>query len=316
MRWKMDVICLGIFVADVLAKPITKIPDRGKLELFDEMELHTGGCANNTAIGLARLGISAGAMGKVGEDGFGDFVINNLRRNGVDTRGIRRTDEANTSLTFVMIAPDGERSFLHYIGANGTIKPEDIDFGLIGESRILHIGGFFLMPGFDGEPTVQVLKKAKEMGVTISLDTAWDSRGNWMKLLEPCLPYVDIFLPSIEEAKMLSSKEDPEEISLFFLDYGIEIVGLKMGEEGSYVRTRDEAVREPAYKVNVVDATGAGDAFVAGFLAGYIMGWDLKRCVRLANATGAACVTAIGTTAGIRDLDQVLSIIPGPKDRH
>ncbi|HEX29944.1 TPA: sugar kinase [Candidatus Poribacteria bacterium] len=316
MRWKMDVICLGIFVADVLAKPITKIPDRGKLELFDEMELHTGGCANNTAIGLARLGISAGAMGKVGEDGFGDFVINNLRRNGVDTRGIRRTDEANTSLTFVMIAPDGERSFLHYIGANGTIKPEDIDFGLIGESRILHIGGFFLMPGFDGEPTVQVLKKAKEMGVTISLDTAWDSRGNWMKLLEPCLPYVDIFLPSIEEAKMLSGKEDPEEISLFFLDYGIEIVGLKMGEEGSYVRTRDETVREPAYKVNVVDATGAGDAFVAGFLAGYIMGWDLKRCVRLANATGAACVTAIGTTAGIRDLDQVLSIIPGPKDRH
>jgi len=312
----MDVICLGIFVADVLAKPITKIPDRGKLELFDEMELHTGGCANNTAIGLARLGISAGAMGKVGEDGFGDFVINNLRRNGVDTRGIRRTDEANTSLTFVMIAPDGERSFLHYIGANGTIKPEDIDFGLIGESRILHIGGFFLMPGFDGEPTVQVLKKAKEMGVTISLDTAWDSRGNWMKLLEPCLPYVDIFLPSIEEAKMLSGKEDPEEISLFFLDYGIEIVGLKMGEEGSYVRTRDETVREPAYKVNVVDATGAGDAFVAGFLAGYIMGWDLKRCVRLANATGAACVTAIGTTAGIRDLDQVLSIIPGPKDRH
>ena len=312
----MDVICLGIFVADVLAKPITKIPDRGKLELFDEMELHTGGCANNTAIGLARLGISAGAMGKVGEDGFGDFVINNLRRNGVDTRGIRRTDEANTSLTFVMIAPDGERSFLHYIGANGTIKPEDIDFGLIGESRILHIGGFFLMPGFDGEPTVQVLKKAKEMGVTISLDTAWDSRGNWMKLLEPCLPYVDIFLPSIEEAKMLSGKEDPEEISLFFLDYGIEIVGLKMGEEGSYVRTRDETVREPAYKVNVVDATGAGDAFVAGFLAGYIMGWDLKRCVILANATGAACVTAIGTTAGIRDLDQVLSIIPGPKDRH
>jgi sugar/nucleoside kinase (ribokinase family) len=306
----MDVLCLGIFVADVLAKPITKIPERGKLELFDEMELHTGGCANNTAIGLVRLGISAGAMGKVGKDGFGDFVINNLQRNNVDTRGIRRSDEANTSLTFVMIAPDGERSFLHYIGANGTIKYEDIDFSLIEECKILHIGGFFLMPGFDGEPTARVLKRAKEMGVTVSLDTAWDSRGNWMKLLEPCLPYVDIFLPSIEEAKMLSGKEEPREISDFFLDYGIEVVGLKMGEEGSYVRTKDEEVREPAYKVDVVDATGAGDAFAAGFLAGYIMGWDLRRCVKLANATGAACVTAIGTTAGIKDLDQVLSIIP------
>ena len=305
----MDVLCLGIFVADVLAKPIEKMPERGKLELFDEMELHTGGCANNTAIGLARLGISSGAMGKVGVDGFGDFVLHNLRENGVDTRGMVQASHANTSFTFVMIAPDGERSFLHYIGANATLREEDINLNLVKECKILHVAGSFLMPGFDGIPTAKVLQKAKEFGVTTALDTAWDSKGNWLKLLEPCLNYVDIFLPSIEEAKMLTNFTEPHDIANFFLDYGINTVGLKMGLEGSYIRTQNEEFHVPAYRVETVDSTGAGDAFVAGFLAGTIIGWDIERTAKLANATGAACVTAIGCTAGIKSLEETMRII-------
>ena len=304
----MDVFCLGIFVADVLAKPIEKIPERGKLELFDKMELHTGGCANNSSIGLARLGISAGAMGKVGTDGLGDFVLRSLNEDYVDTRGIVRTSEANTSLTFVMIAPDGERTFLHYIGANATITDKDINYDLIKESKILHVAGSFLMPGFDGEPTARVLKKAKEMGVTTSLDTAWDSRGKWFDLIEPCLKYLDIFLPSIDEATMISGKDTPEAIAQFFLDYGIQIVALKMGLDGSYVRTKDVELQIPACEVETIDATGAGDAFVAGFLAGILMGWDLEETTKLANATGAACVTAIGTTAGLKSLEETMKI--------
>jgi len=305
----MDVLCLGIFVADVLAKPIEKIPELGKLELFDEMELHTGGCANNTAIGLARLGISSGTMGKVGKDGLGDFIIRNLEENKVDTQGMKRSDEANTSFTFVMIAPNAERSFFHYIGANATLKYEDINFDLIKECKILHIAGSFLMPGFDGEVTAKVLREAQKLGIMTALDTAWDSKGNWLNLLEPCLDYVDIFLPSIEEAKMLTNLTEPARIADFFLNYGIKIVGLKMGIEGSYIRTQDEEIRLPAYKVRTVDTTGAGDAFVAGFLAGIIMGWNLEKTVQLANATGAACVTAIGTTAGIKSLEDTMKII-------
>jgi len=307
----MDILCLGIFVADVLAKPIEKIPELGKLELFDEMELHTGGCANNTAIGLARLGISSGAMGKVGNDGFGDFIIRNLKENNVDTQGVKRAADANTSFTFVMIAPSAERSFLHYIGANATLCYEDIDFELIKKCKILHIAGSFLMPGFDGENTAKVLREAKELGVTTALDTAWDSKGNWLKLLEPCLNYVDIFLPSIEEAKMLTNLKEPPEIADFFLNYGIKTVGLKMGVEGSYIRTKDEEIRLPAYKVRTVDMTGAGDAFAAGFLAGTVMKWNLEETTKLANATGAACVTAIGTTAGIKNLEETTKIISG-----
>lgn len=305
----MDILCLGILVADVLAKPIEKTPEPGKLELFDEMELHTGGCANNTAIGLARLGVLSGAMGKVGNDGFGDFIIRNLEENRVDTQGVQRAADANTSFTFVMISPSAERSFLHYIGANSTLRYEDIDFDLIKGCKILHIAGSFLMPGFDGEATAKVLRKAKELGVTTALDTAWDSKGNWLNLLEPCLSYVDIFLPSIEEAKMLTNLTEPPEIADFLLNYGIKTVGLKMGEEGSYIRTKNEEIQVPAYRVQTVDTTGAGDAFVAGFLAGTIMGWDLEKTATLANATGASCVTAIGTTAGIKSLEETMKII-------
>ena len=305
----MDVLCLGIYVVDLLAKPVERMPERGKLELIEEMELHTGGCASNTAIDMARLGCNAGAMGKIGTDGLGDFVVKRLVENGVDIRGLLRDTVAMTSATFVMIAPDGERSFFHYIGANAHLSPEEFDTSLIAESRILHVAGVNLMPGFDGEPTARILRVAKEAGVTTSLDTAWDSTGRWLELIEPALLHTDIFLPSIEEARQISGQSRPEDIAQFFLDRGVSIVGLKMGEAGCYVRTTDETVEFPIYPVDVVDATGAGDAFVAGFLTGILKGWDLETCARLGNATGAACVTAIGTTAGVHDLEQVLAIM-------
>ncbi|MBI1929609.1 sugar kinase [Candidatus Poribacteria bacterium] len=305
----MDVLCLGIFVVDVIARPIDKFPEKGKLELFDELELHTGGCANNTAIGLAKLGISVGGMGKIGQDGFGDFVLRTLDENGVDTRGMVRDANANTSFTFVMVASDGERTFFHYMGANAALSATDIHLELVKGCKILHIAGSLLMPNFDGEPTAHLLRQAKAAGVTTSLDTVWDATGNWLKTLEPCLPYVDIFLPSIEEAKQLTGLDSPPEIAQFLMDYGIQTVGLKMGERGSYVRSKGEELYAPAYQVNVVDATGAGDAYVAGFLAGTVMGWDMKRTTELAAATGAACVTAMGTTAGIQNLEETLKLI-------
>ncbi len=101
----MDVLCLGILVADVVAKPIEEMPGKGKLQLVDAMELHTGGCASNTGYALSKLGISTGLMGKVGTDGFGDFVVNYMRDSGLDIRGIKRTSSVNTSGTMVRVSP-------------------------------------------------------------------------------------------------------------------------------------------------------------------------------------------------------------------
>jgi len=305
----MDVLCLGIFVADVVAKPIDKMPDRGKLQLVDAMELHTGGCASNTGYALNKLGIATGLMGKVGTDGFGDFFIKYMEDSGLDIRGIRRTTSANTSATMVMVSADGERTFFHYLGANAELCYDDVDFDIVKEARILHIAGAFLMPGFDGEPASRVLKQARDRGIITSLDTAWDSKGNWMRVLEPCLHYLDIFMPSIEEARMITGKQTPPEIAEYLLRYGIGTIALKMGENGSYVRTRDWEAYVPVYKVQTVDATGAGDAFAAGFLAGVSRGWDHREAARLGNAVGACCVTAKGASAGIRNMQETLEFM-------
>ncbi len=304
-----DVVCLGILVADCVGKPIESMPERGKLALVDNMELHTGGCASNTGTALAKIGVDAAIIGKVGSDGFGDFMVNELSKHGADCSGIVRDGETHTSATMVMISRDGERTFIHYIGANATLTEKDVDWSVVKRGKILHVAGTFLMPGFDGQPTANVLKKAKDMGVTTSLDTAWDSRGNWMELLEPCLPYVDYAVPSIEEARMCTGKQEPSDVADVFMSKGVKTVALKMGDQGCYIKNKDIELRIPIYKVDAVDAVGAGDAFAAGFLTGVVNGWDLLRTGKFANAVGAFCVTALGATTGIRDRKTIEAFI-------
>jgi len=305
----MRVCCLGLLVADVVVKPVEKMPERGKLDLVDKIELHNGGGAVNTGNALAKLGVPTSVIGKVGDDGFGDFLINVLENFGVDTRGVRKDKNVNTSSTIVMVDSTGERSFWHYVGANAELSYEDIDFSILRECSLLHVAYAFLLPKLDGEPMVKLLKWAREQGIATSLDTVWDSTGRWLSVIEPYFEYLDIFLPSLAEAQEISGRREPPEIAQFFLDYGIKIVGIKMGEEGSYFRTRDEEVWMKPFQVPVADTTGAGDAFIAGFLAGYIKGWGLEESARLANAVGACCVRSIGASSGILTWEETMDFI-------
>jgi len=304
-----DVVCLGIMVADIVARPVTGLPARGQLALVEQMEPHTGGCAVNTGIALAKLGRKVAVLGKVGQDGFGDFVCNVLARYGIDTSGVVRDPVTNTAATMVMVDPEGERTFLHYLGANATLCADDVDFDVVKRAEILHVAGSFLMPTFDGQQTAEVLKRAHELMVKTSLDTAWDSTGRWFSTIEPVLPHIDYFLPSFEEAVQIAGRDEPEDVADFFLGYGMEIVALKMGAQGCFVKSTGQAIRLPAYTVQVVDATGAGDCFAAGFLAGLSMDWGLERTAKLANGAGAACVTAMGATTGVRSLEKTLAIV-------
>jgi sugar/nucleoside kinase (ribokinase family) len=307
---KKSVVCLGIMVADVVGRPVKSFPDTGKLVLVDDMRLHTGGCAVNAAIGLARLGIPVEVIGKVGRDAFGDFLLTQLERYKVGTTGVRRDPTTGTSATMVMVHPDGERSFVHYLGANAKLFLGDIDFGQIERSAILHFAGFFVLPGLDGQPTVALLKKTRAAGVTIFLDTVWDASGRWIELLAPCLPLIDYFVPSLGEAQKLTGLDRPEDVGRALLDRGVGVVALKMGAEGCLVMTgKGEKIRIPAFRVSVVDATGAGDAFAAGFIAGVWHDWPLEQTARLANAVGALCVTEAGASGGIRSLPETLEFM-------
>jgi len=306
---ELDVLCLGIFVADTLAKPIERMPQWRQLALVDQVELAVGGCANNTATTLARFGLRVGAIGKVGCDGFGDFVLRHLETEKIDIRGMRRDKKTNTSFTFVMIAPDGERCFFHYIGANGKFSYEDIDFSLIQQTKIMHVAGSLVMPGLDGEPTARLLEQAKRMGIITSLDTVWNASIDAYKTIKPSLPHLDYFLPSIDEARLMTGQDSPADIASFFLDQGVGTVGLKMGAEGCYLHNAQISLHIPAFKIAVVDTSGAGDAWIGGFLAGMTKNWDMEQAGQFANAVGALSTTAIGTTAGLRNMEETLAFM-------
>lgn len=307
----IEVACVGILVADVVGKPVDRLPDRGKLQLADQMELHSGGCAANTGVSLSRLGVSTAILGMVGRDGFGDYLVGAMEKQGLDASGIVRSQRTNTSATMVMVHSDGERSFVHYLGANAEFSGQDIDFEKVASAKILHVGGSNLMPAFDGLPTAELLCCARKAGVVTSLDTAWDSTGRWLSVLEPCLEHLDYFVPSMEEARMITGLNTPEDSAQFLLDRGVGTVALKMGADGCYVRSQSASLRVPVIPVNVVDALGAGDAFAAGFLAGIVRGWDLERTSRFAVAVGALSVTALGATTGIRSMEETLRFMDG-----
>ena len=310
MAMQKPIVCLGILVADVIGQPVHSVPSPGSLALVDEISLHCGGCAANAATALAYLGLPVDVIGKVGSDPLGDFVIEVLQERGIGTRGVTRDPGDGTSASMVIVDPDGERRFIHYIGANAAFSIDDIDFDLVSEASILHIGGSLVMPGIDGAPTAELLKRSQAAGVITFLDTVWDDTGRWMALLEPSLPYIDYFIPSLPEAQEITGIDEPEAVASKLIDHGVGTVALKMGPDGCLVMSGEyDSLRLPAHDVEVVDATGAGDAFAAGFITGIWQEWSLERTSRFATAVGGMCVTGVGAAGCVSSLEETLQFM-------
>jgi sugar/nucleoside kinase (ribokinase family) len=305
-----EVTCVGILVTDVMVKTVDKIPDKGKLGLVDNINLFIGGCAANSAIDMAKLGLNTAIVGMVGEDAFGDFMRNELSKNEVNIDGLVACQNAS-SASIVLSDSSGERTFLHCLGANGVFSEKSINYSIIENSKIIFVAGCMLMPSFDGEDCAKFLKKAKEMGKITALDTAWDDTGKWMKTLEGSMQYIDYFIPSIDEAQQLSKKQKPEDIAAFFFSKGVKHVVIKLGKDGCYFQENASSAGQylPSYKIKAVDTTGAGDSFCAGFLYGISKNMGIKESCRLANAVGAHCVMEMGATAGIKSYAQTLKFM-------
>lgn len=307
----IDIACVGIIVADAIAKPVEKIPAKGKLELVDTLSLYTGGCAASASIDMAKIGIKVAIIGKMGNDGFGTFMKNAFLENGVITDGLIINENGSTSASLVIVTADGERSFIHCLGENATFVESDIDYSIIDQSKLVFVAGKMLMPSFDGEGCATFLKKCKEKGKMTALDTAWDSKGRWMSVLAASMPYIDYFLPSIEEAMELSGKTDPEEIADVFLSMGPKVVVIKLGKDGCFIKTKDgEKYKISTYeRIKPVDTTGAGDSFCAGFLTALVKGKSLPDCGKFANAVGTHCVMAKGASTGIKSEAEILKFM-------
>ncbi len=305
----LDLVSLGLACADVMVRPVESFPERGKLALVPHLEIHLGGLAGVTAGVFSALGGRAAFTGALGRDGFGDYVYGALAELGVRVDQVVRSDEHGTPATVVLIGEDGERTFLHHSGCSQSFREQDVDLSLLQHARHLHWGGPAVTPGLDGEPIGRILKHAKDLGLTTSVDTCYDGLGKWLPRIEHALPHLDIVMSSIEEARMYTGQQEVEEIADFYRSYGPETALIKLGEQGLYVKNRDESYRVPAHRVEVKDTTGAGDAACGGFLYGFLQGWDLLRCARLANAVGALTVQAMGGAGGARSLDETLAFM-------
>jgi sugar/nucleoside kinase (ribokinase family) len=244
--------------------------------------------------------------GKVGADPLGDFLLGVLDERGVDRRGVIRDPHVPTSATVALVGSDGERTFLHLPGANGALRRGELDRDLVFGGRVLHVAGLLVMPAFDGEPAASVLADAKARGLVTSLDTVFDATGRW-DLVLPSLPHTDLFAPSLAEGRAISGEHEPTRVAAWLRERGVGEVVLKMGAGGCYASGEGFEGFVEALRVEAVDGTGAGDAFVAGLLYGKLTGWDFERSVQLANACGALATTAVGAVEGVRSLEETLA---------
>lgn len=295
----LDVLSLGVYCVDILVKPFRRLPPSGGLEEIDQYDMQTGGCANNAAIAMARLGLRVATLGRVGRDRLGDVVLGDLAANGIDTQYMVRDEHDHTSMSVVLITEQGERSFLHHRGANLNLSAANVPEGALGTARALQIGGAFLIPLLDGEPMAALLQRARAEGVLTFVDTAVDTIGNPVRVVQAALPNMDYFIPSEAEATGMTGSDDPVQMAERLLAEGVGAVCIKLGERGCLVADAQGAIIVPAYQVRAVDTCGAGDTFTGGFVAGILKGLGMVGAAQLANAVGAMCVTGLGATAAL-----------------
>ncbi len=303
-----DVVVAGLALVDVIGRPmdLRRPPPRGGLQLLESVTLTTGGNVSNCGIDLSKLGFRVAGISRVGEDPLGSFVRRHLTDHRVDTSGLMIDHREQTSATFVAVEKSGERTFFHTRGCLKNFRVDDIlaQLPLIRKSRIFVLGYLGLLP--ECEPHLpRLFRKLKnETGISILLDTGGNPGRN-PRLLEQILPYVDYFIPSKEEAAALTGKKTPEAMVETFRRWGAPgVAGIKLGAEGCYITGgRVSAYVLPVRVRRVVDATGAGDAFVAGFLAATLRGLPPVDAARKANAIAASCVTAVGASTAIKPFD-------------
>jgi sugar/nucleoside kinase (ribokinase family) len=308
------IACVGNFVVDTIARPVTAIPNPGELALIDEISVTGGGAGFTTAVALGRLGASVLAVGAVGPDTNGTQVRQWLAAEGVETSELH-TVEAATSATVCLVAASGERSYLHAAGASGLMRV-DPRVGEIPGLDGVHVGAALIMPGLDVDDCgVRLVRAAHSRGVLTSLDTSWDSTGRWERVL-PYLPYLDVFTPSLLEARQVTGEVEAERVADWIVTHGTRMAVIHDGGRGAYVSSVEYRGWVPAYRINVVDTTGAGECFDAGLVFGLCSGWSVVDSVRLACAVGALATTRPGAVGGVTSLDAALVLAglgrPGP----
>lgn len=357
----VEVIVAGHLCLDLLPQMnhirLSDLAIPGHLFETGPMNFSTGGAVSNTGLALHRLGVNVSLMSTVGDDLIGQMIVaflegrdQGLARNVVKRPGIP------SSYTVVLSPEKADRIFLHCTGTNAVFTSADIDYERVGQSKIFHLGYPPLLPTLienNGAELARLFQQAKASGAITSLDMTLpdastpSGSANWRAILEKTLPYVDIFIPSIEEALFMLRRADYDRwhgevllnLSMKYLDSlaneilqmgSTAVTGFKLGQLGIFLRTGGEErfqkfgslpikpiewvnqhIWHPAFVVNVIGTTGAGDSAYAGFLSAILKGFSAQDSARWACAVGACNVEAADATSGVQDWDTTQKRIKG-----
>ena len=299
------ILCLGILVSDTIVKPVH--PDIFQLDTarIDEVVQATGGDAMNQEKKKKKLGNRVALAGMVGCDLQGDALMNRLQAAFVNTAHIRKSKRMGTAMSILLCEENGERHVLYYPGANSEFCMEEtVD---LGEYDILTIGSLYGIPRMDDGGFETLLPVAKGLGMTVVADMTANIFDLPHERITALFPYIDYLCPSEAEASVLTGEKVPRDMVKALRRMGVKAVILKAGGDGCYVGLGDQVVHIPAYPdIPVVDTTGAGDSFVAGFVHALGKGMDVQSSARFASAVGAVSVGALGATSAIADEAQIM----------
>ena len=301
---KYDVICIGMALVDSIIRGFNPQPVSASGYLAASGTLNVGGEAVNEAMAAAKLGLRTGILCALGEDAAGEMVAGALRKCGVVTEMIAKSPQ--TPVTTMFVRGDGSRKSVTNDAHRYNFHPEK-HAETFTSARGVILGSLFRAPFDDPEIIYEVLSAAKKAGQITVADT---KLPNFKKLslddLRDSLPLIDFITPNEDEAAFFSGRKEPEEMADAFLERGVKKVIVKLGGKGCLLKTGEQTVRIPGYRIEAVDATGAGDNFVAGFVSEILRGSTDGEALRFANACGAICTTSVGAATALKNRDQVL----------
>jgi len=306
---KIHVATVGDAIVDLIA-PIASLPSKGEEVWIRQLEKCAGGSAANVAVGVARLGLNSGFVGRVGDDPFGHFLIDEFKREGVDISQLQIDEKVGTGLMFIIVTPDGERTMHSFRGANVNLSADGIDMDYIKNVGALHVSGYTLLSETQRSAAMRILETAERAEVLVSFDVGVLTAIEAADRMRSVLRSIDLLFLNEFEAARLARVKDPEKAAERILKSGAKMVALKRGGKGCLILKRGEKIYSPAFRVRVVDTTGAGDAFAAGFIVGILEGWKLEKISRFANAVGALAVARIGARSALptrREVEEFLT---------
>ena len=291
----MKVVTMGVHVLDVLVRPVEAIPEGQGGELVEQIRITAAGSAGGTALTLAKLGAEVRSAGAIGNDEVGEMLVSLLGRAGIDTSLLARRDEVQTSASVLPIRPDGSRPAFHVVGANATYGPDDVPWDELDGITHLHLGGPEFM---GGEAAGQILATARERGIVTSADVLAPGEQGVLEWIAAALPHLDYFLPNDDQVRGFTGIEDLDDACRALVERGVGCVAATCGADGVILVDLAGVLRVPAFDVEVVDTTGCGDAFSAGFLRGLSLGRDRAAAAALGCAAAGLVAGGLGSDHG------------------